>query len=171
MTRDTPIEVKTALISAAGTNPYGEPKFRVIWGGNATDRLGYRYAHLPNGNESWHLERWVPAEFYGSPDKWNEAENGPFPSRGGYEHSVAFGPYVTAALAEYFARAIIYGIERFDSGQRMAALKRREELAQKAWDESLNEVLETTKQEMDAVPIEPSTGKGGYGVPTAGFAE
>lgn len=142
MTRDTPVEVKTALIVAAGTNPYGEPKFRVIWGGNAVDHTGLRYSHIPGGNESWHLERWVPPEAYGDPAEWNEAEDGPFPSRGAYEHSLCFGPYVTPTAAAWVAKAILAGLERYTPAQRMAALKRREELAQKAWDEAAKEILE-----------------------------
>lgn len=146
MTRDTPVGVRMALLSAMGTNHYGEPKFRVIWGGNAVDHTGLRYSHIPNGNESWHLERWCPAEAYGSPEKWNEAEDGPYPSRGAYEHSLAFGPVITATAAVYVAKAIMAGLERYTPGQRMAALKRREELAQEAWDESAREILEMEKE-------------------------
>jgi hypothetical protein len=96
-------------------NRYGEPNFRVVWGGSRLAWIGGRWVdrdahgniireviemrrvpkYLPENR--WHVERWMPRESYGSPDEWyprtTETEDGirlpalgPYPSRGEYEH-------------------------------------------------------------------------------------
>ena len=86
----------------------------------------------------WHIERWVPAESYGSPEQWRaetiEIQNGrnipalgPYPSRGEYEHCFTLeGPrgefvQLTPAVARQVARAI-------EASRGMPRAKRREAL-------------------------------------------
>ncbi len=114
-THDTPLEVQERVRRAGGANRYGEPNFRVVWGGSRLTWIGGRWTDCDaNGNfareniemrrvpkylpiERWHVERWMPPESYGSPEQWYEQTTeiedgirvtalGPYPSRGEYEH-------------------------------------------------------------------------------------
>jgi hypothetical protein len=114
-THETPPEIAERVARAGGTNLFGEPNFRVVWGGSRLGWIGGRWAdHDASGNllrevielrrvpkylpqERWHVERWMPPEAYGSPAAWYaqtiESEDGirvpalgPFPRRGDYEH-------------------------------------------------------------------------------------
>ncbi len=107
--------VEHALARAGGTNRFGEPNFRAVWGwsrlawigGRFEDRdaagiliresveLRYEPKYFPR--DRWHIERWCAPEMYGSPDDWARttlevegarsiAALGPYPSRGEYEH-------------------------------------------------------------------------------------
>ncbi len=100
---------------AGGFNRFGEPNFRVVWGGSRLTWIGGRWTDRDeHGNvireaielrrepkyiphDRWHIERWMPPEAYGSPEMWRaqttEIEDGiaipalgPYPSRGDYEH-------------------------------------------------------------------------------------
>jgi hypothetical protein len=114
-THATPAAIAERITRAGGTNRYGEPNFRVVWGGARLTWIGGRWTDRDaHGNVSreaielrqvpkylpvdrWHIERWMPPEFYGSPDQWraltSETEDGiripalgPYPARGDYEH-------------------------------------------------------------------------------------
>jgi hypothetical protein len=114
-THEAPAEILERLARAGGRNRYGEPNFRVVWGGSRLAWIGGRWTDRDaHGNmvreaielrrvpkylplERWHIERWMPPESYGSPEEWcaltHESENGirvpalgPYPSRGEYEH-------------------------------------------------------------------------------------
>jgi hypothetical protein len=114
-THQAPAAIQQRLARAGGTNRYGEPNFRVVWGGSRLTWIGGRWCdHDASGNliresielrrvpkylplDRWHIERWTPPEFYGPPGRWYDetAEHesgvrvpalGPFPSRGEYEH-------------------------------------------------------------------------------------
>lgn len=103
------------LARAGGRNWFGEPNFRVVWGGTRLGWIGGRWTDRDShGNvvresielrrepkyvpiDRWHIERWMPPEAYGSPEQWYartiETEDGigipalgPYPSRGEYEH-------------------------------------------------------------------------------------
>ena len=103
------------MTAAGGFNRFGEPNFRVVWGGARLTLIGGRWTDRDaHGNvirervelrevpkylplNRWHVERWMPPEVYGGPDEWYrrtiEAEDGirfpglgPYPSRGEYEH-------------------------------------------------------------------------------------
>src|SRR5579872_1649558 len=80
--------------------------------------------YLPHNR--WHIERWMPAESYGSPAEWQAqtceivggrsiAALGPYPSRGDWEHCFTLeGPrgefvQLTPAVARHVARAIEFG--------------------------------------------------------------
>lgn len=112
---EAPASIQDRVARAGGLNRFGEPNFRVVWGGARLAWIGGRWTdHDSSGNviretvelrrvpkyvpvDRWHIERWTPPESYGSPDLWYaqtiEVEDGihvpalgPFPSRGEYEH-------------------------------------------------------------------------------------
>ncbi len=114
-THQAPAAICERIARAGGTNRFGEPNFRVVWGGSRLAWIGGRWVDRDaHGNvireaielrqepkyipaERWHLERWMPPEAYGSPEEWFartvEVEDGiripalgPYPSRGEYEH-------------------------------------------------------------------------------------
>jgi hypothetical protein len=114
-THETPASIQERVARAGGLNRFGEPNFRVVWGGSRLAWVGGRWTdrdahgnviretvelrHVPKyfPHERWHIERWLPPEAYGSPEMWRaqtiEIENGmpipalgPYPSRGDYEH-------------------------------------------------------------------------------------
>lgn len=110
-----PPGVEDAVLRTGGRNRYGGPAYRLTWGWQAlelrggehvdTDESGslvrteVRYELWPRyapANSRWHLEIWMPPEFYGSPASWLEATKkyirgetveqlGLYPSRGDYE--------------------------------------------------------------------------------------
>jgi hypothetical protein len=114
-THEAPDTVQERAARAGGVNRYGEPNFRVVWGGSRLAWIGGRWTdHDAHGNKTretielrrapkyipfnrWHIERWMPPESYESPEEWYartvEVEDGirvpalgPYPSRGEYEH-------------------------------------------------------------------------------------
>jgi len=115
-THDTPDAVARTLALAGGTNCYGEPNYRALWGWNRLAWIGGKFEeHDPSTGSllrevvelrqepkypavnRWHIEKWLPPEVYGSPRSWYaqtvERENGvsipalgPYPARGEYEH-------------------------------------------------------------------------------------
>jgi len=110
-----PADVARELALAGGSNRFGEPNFRAVWGWSRLDWIGGKWEdrdasgtlvrevvelrrepkYTPHNR--WHIERWLPPESYGLPEQWHaettEIENGrgiaalgPYPSRGDYEH-------------------------------------------------------------------------------------
>ena len=115
-THEAPASIQKRIARAGGLNRYGEPNFRVVWGGSRLTWIGGRWTdrdasdniireaielrQVPKyfPHDRWHIERWTPPEFYGSPEIWYaqtiEVEDGiriptlgPYPARGEYEHS------------------------------------------------------------------------------------
>lgn len=111
--RVCPKEFQARLTRAVGTNQYGEPLWKIVWGQTETftaggyfqpDKfLGYRQLMSSNGSPSgagepcWMVMEWRPAEKYGSPamyyyenrDEFTGLQTlGEYPYRGRYE--VAF---------------------------------------------------------------------------------
>ncbi|HXX45019.1 MAG TPA: hypothetical protein VEJ38_09835 [Candidatus Acidoferrales bacterium] len=114
-THEAPASIQQRVARAGGTNRFGEPNFRVVWGGSRLTWIGGRWTDRDaHGNalretielrrvpkyfplDRWHIERWMPPETYGSPESWYaqtiETEDGiripalgPYPARGEYEH-------------------------------------------------------------------------------------
>src|SRR5579872_1188041 len=114
-THETPAAIQERVAQAGGSNMFGEPSFRVVWGWNRLAWIGGLWEDRDAGGtlvrrtaelrlepkyfptDRWHIERWLPSESYGSPAQWYaqtiEIENGisipalgPFPHRGEYEH-------------------------------------------------------------------------------------
>jgi hypothetical protein len=140
-THETPESVARRLALAGGRNPFGQPNYRAVWGWNRLAWIGGKFEDrdehgvllrerfelrrepkYPAVNR-WHIERWVPAETYGSPRQWysqtvelaggkSVPALGPYPSRGEYEHCFTLetprGNFVqlTPTVAEHVARAI-----------------------------------------------------------------
>ncbi len=113
-THEAPASVQERLARPGGWNRFGEPNFRVVWGGSRLGWIGGRWTDRDaDGNtlrerielrlepkylpfDRWHIERWCPPEMYGTPREWyertleiedgrNVAALGPYPSRGEYE--------------------------------------------------------------------------------------
>lgn len=100
---------------AGGTNRFGEPNYRAVWGWSRLAWVGGKWEDRNSAGElvrecvelrrvpkyephdRWHIERWLPPEAYGSPRAWyaqtvDRADGvsvpalGPYPERGEYEH-------------------------------------------------------------------------------------
>src|SRR5215469_12757063 len=86
---ETPADVVRELALAGGCNPFGEPNYRAVWGWSRLDWIGGKWEDRDPANGSlvrevvevrrepkytpldrWHIERWMPAESYGSPAEW-----------------------------------------------------------------------------------------------------
>ena len=165
---------------AGGVNRYGEPNFRVVWGGSRLAWIGGRWTDRDaNGNQvreavemrrvpkylpenRWHVERWMPAESYGSPEQWLEqtteiedgvriAALGPYPSRGDYEHCFtlesASGQFIplTPAACDWIVRAIEWSRRQRRTEMR-GAIAAREARRERHLDRGMDDILD------DAVP-------------------
>jgi len=83
-TRPCPKEFQDRVTRMFGTNLFGEPNFKIVWGSSefhkmgsnwtdrfGNDRTGYRMKYFcPGGIACWNILRWKPAQAYGSPDLW-----------------------------------------------------------------------------------------------------
>lgn len=93
--REVPAWVTHRVNRLGGMNQYGNPNYRVIWGGNRTYKVGGKFKsvlYVPSniiGEKKaivtevpeirtllkyhpfrWHLERWRGPEFYGTAEEW-----------------------------------------------------------------------------------------------------
>ena len=128
-------EVERAVLLAGGLNRFGDPNYRLRWGyrclelrgGEHVDHDQYgdvvrrevRYSLWPRyepKSNRFHLECWMPPEFYGSPEEWHEQTKqyvggrtvsrlGDYPRRGDYEH-VATMESPTGQYVEPTAQAL-----------------------------------------------------------------
>jgi hypothetical protein len=117
--------VEQAIKRLSPLNPFGQPKFRLIHGGDALAWIeGWWEDFSPEGlfirkvfekrqchkyltkTDVWILECWEPPEFFGSPETWATAnrqweggrgfsECGPYPSEGDYRYLTCFRHRVT----------------------------------------------------------------------------
>ena len=163
-THEAPADVARELAMAGGRNPLGEPNYRAVWGWSRLDWIGGKWEdrdasgaivrevvglrrepkYTPHNR--WHIERWMPAESYGSPEEWraqtteivdgrNIPALGPYPSRGDYEHCFTLqGPrgefvQLTPAAARHIARAIetTRGVSSAKKREAVEQRERREE--------------------------------------------
>ena len=174
-THDAPADVARELALAGGCNYYGEANYRAVWGWSRLDWIGGKWEDRDPASgallreviemrrepkyaphDRWHIERWMPAESYGSPEEWraqtleivrgrNVAALGPYPSRGDYEHCFTLeGPrgefvQLTPAVARHVARAIEFsrGAPRAKRREALDERARREERNYDAWAESV----------------------------------
>jgi hypothetical protein len=179
-THDAPPEVASRVLRAGGVNFLGEPNFRVVWGGSRLTWICGRWIDRDsNGNalrqriesrrvpkylpaERWHIERWMPAESYGSPEEWYnqtaEVEDGirvaalgPYPSRGEYEHCFTLqsivGEFIplTAGACDWIVRAVAWA-RRIPVREKRGAIAAREARRARDWDRDADSLLD------DAVP-------------------
>ena len=178
-THRTPHAIEERVACAGGRNRFGEPNFRVVWGGSRLTWIGGLWTDRDaNGNvirekselrqvpkylpsDRWHIERWIPPDFYGPRELWyaqtTETDNGipvpalgPFPSRGEYEHCFtiqsAAGEFVplTSAACDQVVRAIEWarGRPRSDRWQAIRAREsRRERECDRLTDDALSDIL------------------------------
>jgi hypothetical protein len=175
-THEAPASIDQRILRAGGTNRYGEPNFRVVWGGSRLTWIGGRWTdrdasdnvireavelrQVPKyfPHERWHIERWTPPEFYGSPELWYEqtveVEDGirilalgPYPARGEYEHSFtlqsAAGEFIplTPAACDWIVRAIEWARRRPRQASRLA-LATREGIRAREFDRAADDVLD-----------------------------
>jgi hypothetical protein len=174
-THDAPVAIQERIAEAGGSNLYGEANFRVVWGGSRLCWIGGRWVdHNASGNliretvelrrvpkylpeNRWHIERWMPASSYGTPEQWREltteiedgisvASLGPYPARGEYEHCLTLsGPTgeflpLTGAACDWVVRAIRWA-ERQTRRARRSALDEREERQERRWDRRADDLL------------------------------
>lgn len=81
--RKLPPEIEDVILRSGGTNPYGEPNFKIVWGENYVTRTGFgdmRLFPIP----AWVLLQWKSPAEWGSPDSWDYEALGAYPSRGMY---------------------------------------------------------------------------------------
>lgn len=182
-THETPRAIALRLARAGGLNPFGEPNFRAVWGWNRLTWIGGKWTLFDsqgnaNGSrvelrrepkyfvpcvERWFVERWLPAESYGSPESWRErttecddgvryAALGPYPRRGDWELAHVLqgerGEFVQldGNMAEYLVRAVIWGHGRRPA-ERRAALRARQAEQQQAARERDDELLDAAIDE------------------------
>lgn len=186
-THEAPWEIRERVGRAGGTNRYGEANFRVVWGGSRLTWIGGRWTDRDaNGNivreaielrrvpkyspvDRWHIERWMPAESYGSPEQWyeqtTEVENGiriaalgPYPARGEYEHcftlesaSGGFFP-MTAGACDWIVRAIEWS-RRQTPRERRGAIAAREARRERAWDRDADDLLDDAAPAFHGAPF------------------
>ncbi len=184
---EAPESVARRLAIAGGVNRYGEPNYRAVWGWSRLTWIGGKWEdrnaagetvrevielrHVPKyaPHDRWHIERWMPPEYYGSPRAWYaqtiEREGGifvpalgPYPSRGEYEHCLTLegqrGEFIqlTPTVGEYIARAIEAGMS-VRSADRRAAIRRREERRERDWESFADDVLSDGMPAFHGVPF------------------
>jgi len=175
-THNAPADVARELLLAGGRNLFGEANYRAVWGWARLDWIGGKWEdrdpatgavvrevvelrrepkYTPHNR--WHIERWMPAESYGSPAEWaartleivngrNVAALGPYPSRGDYEHCFTLeGPrgefvQLTPAVARHIARAIEFG-RGIPRAKKKEALEERARREEREYDAYAEEVL------------------------------
>jgi hypothetical protein len=78
--RECPQWFQEELTRIGGTNPYGDPVFRLVWSTSEKAVIGGRWANgfegykeSPSiaGTPSWALMVWEPKELQGSPEMWD----------------------------------------------------------------------------------------------------
>lgn len=80
MRRSCPQWFQERLTQVGGRNPYGEPRFKLVWGESETMRdggyfvkdgfQGYRDVPSLGGESCWALMMWEPAEKFGTSYRW-----------------------------------------------------------------------------------------------------
>lgn len=97
---ECPAEFQERVTNRFGTNPFGDPNFRIAWGKSETHTVAGKNGYeerLLCGLPCWLILRWVPPESYGSPELWERQNKdpetgllllGPYPNRGKYEVAI-----------------------------------------------------------------------------------
>jgi hypothetical protein len=172
-----PQEIAERLARVGGLNRFGRPNFRVVWGWSRLTWIGGKWTdrdsatggiirevvelrrvpkYLPH--DRWHLERWLPPELYGPPERWYERTVereegfsvpalGPFPREGEYEHCFTLeGPRgeflpLSVSVVEWLVRAIEYS-RGVSAGAKRRALAEREERQDRAYEQWAWELLD-----------------------------
>jgi hypothetical protein len=136
--------LNNALLTAGGSNLYGQPNFRLVWSESRFEiAYGKQVKKYGVGRDRWILEKWCPPEMYGNPATWEfdtkdpesgELILGPFPHQGEYEHSYTFdqnGVYIepTEELVLLICRCIERGKMHTRSERWAAIMAAQEQVA------------------------------------------
>lgn len=169
-TKQPPESVVARVNRAGGYNILGQPSYRVIWSWNRLAHLTAYWEDVgrvetrlipkyPIKNR-WLLEKWVPPEYYGTPELWveksTETEHGftylmdEYPSKGDYEHSftIESGDGEFLPLSSSVVTTIIRCIEfsrRFvneNKADAKEAIQRREAKKEKGWSDQADQVMD-----------------------------
>jgi len=162
-THETPAAIEERVTRAGGTNRYGEPQFRVVWGGARLAWIGGRWTDRDaSGNmireavELRRVPKYLPVDR--SPDEWRAqtteidggmriAALGPYPSRGDYEHCFTLestaGEFIplTTAACDWIVRAVEWARQQPRSKVR-GAVAAREARRTRDWDRHVDAVLD-----------------------------
>ncbi len=166
------------LLAEFGSNPYGGPRYRLIWGPSRKEIVGgywadvARYEYRPIARyteQAFVLEKWCPPYLYGSPamwdiqnrDAWGYLSCGPFPHRGDYETVHLFhinDTYQQPVPA--LVRAIVINVERgnlYSLSDKRIAIKDRMQAQKKAHHQRISDEFD------EAMPLHygPTIGYGG----------
>jgi hypothetical protein len=159
-THEAPASVARRLELAGGTNRFGEPNYRAVWGwsrlgwigGKWEDRnadgelvreaIELRWVPKYTPHDRWHIERWVPPEAYGSPRDWyaqtTESSGsasgvpalGPYPDRGEYEHCFTLET-PRGEFVQLTPTAAEYIARAIETGRHASPAKRRDALEER----------------------------------------
>ena len=144
-TMTLPDWVDPLLLRLGGTNPHGQPNYRIVW---SEDRIEWRFDERKrkygDGRDRWVLEKWLPASEYGSREDWDAMKEpvtgysilGPYPENGEYEHSFTFEISVNPGeepvympfsenVVEVLVRAIEAGKLKHTDWERKVAIQKR----------------------------------------------
>lgn len=170
---EVPRDLQAKITKAGGSNLYGEPNFRIVFGASRTEILGgdwpgigVCYKRVPRYGPRWVLEIWVPPLRYGSPEEWEEltvkqyggvriATMGAFPSRGDYEHLVTLeqdGEFVqlTPHVVES-AITLVHASRKLVGGSRDHKLDKAAKL-ETDWDSEADDMIRDVQPAFDAKP-------------------
>lgn len=181
--RVCPPAIQQRIARAGGFNMFGQPYFRCVWGWSRLTWIGGKWEEWENGTLKsvhyeyrqvpkydpffrWHIEKWMPAEFFGSPRHWYEStrevvdgrtfyELGPYPEKGEYEHCFTLqepntGNYVD--LSPSVVDRIVQAVERSrylvakDKALSLEILRERQRKIEEEWEKYADDVLD------DAMP-------------------
>lgn len=158
-THETPASVARRLEIAGGTNRFGEPNYRAVWGWSRLGWIGGQWedrddaGHLVREtvemrlvpkyvpHDRWHIERWLPPEAYGSPRDWytqtietaggiRVPALGPYPARGEYEHCFTLAGS-RGEFIQLTPTVAEYIARAIEAGRRHSSAERRAALAER----------------------------------------
>ena len=163
--REAPAKYQEMLRRAAGNNPFGEPRYRFVWGQNRLEWLGgkwedrdehgilirevvevrhvLKYAPPLFASDRWYVEQWYANEV--TREQWSvkniEGDNGG-PS---FSYEDAFGPYPSKGRYRHF-----FTVEGPDNRFRELTPERAQWLANLVWS-SEHAAKKTLQQEKDVL--------------------
>lgn len=187
--RKCPEHIQRRIARAGGHHISGQPWFRVVWGWSRLTWVGgkweeydqgtlkhvtYEYREVPKYDPffRWHIEKLMPAEFFGSPDYWYEStlevidgqnfyELGPYPNRGEYEHCFTLQDPTTQAfldLSPSVVDRVVQAVERSrylvhkDKRASLELLRRRQAQVEAEWESYADMVLDDCNSAFGGVP-------------------
>ena len=169
--RDCPLEFQERLTTAVGTNQYGEPLFKIVWGQSETYTaggawphdhfFGYRQLMLSNSSPSgrgqpcWMILEWHPAEDYNT-DAVYYFENrddatglqmlGEYPYKGRYE--IAF-KLVSQEFRDGKLRIQHYHLDGMVLDILIPAIVEAQRMTMKERQRAIREMQEREEKDMD----------------------